>query len=73
MQADRSLPANLIDCTITGNVIHGNYEPARLESFPTTYGNVNYGCLRKYLETPCRSENLIKFNLFGSYSPPLAA
>jgi YD repeat-containing protein len=34
-----------VGCTITGNAVIDDYEPPRLESSPTTYGNVNYGYL----------------------------
>lgn len=33
-------------CTVTGTTVRSDYDPSRLESPPTTYGNVNYGAVQ---------------------------
>ncbi len=44
-------------CTVTGTTVRSDYDPPRLESSPTTYGNVNYGYLNLTTTGTCTNGN----------------
>ncbi len=44
-------------CTVTGTSVRSDYDPPRLESSPTTYGNVNYGYLNLTTTGTCTNGN----------------
>ena len=52
-------------CSITGNAVIDDYETPRLESSPTTYGNVNYGYLNYETTGTCSSgqSRLLKWDI----------